>query len=212
MSRDGFTRIDEIFADPQWQRLRQDAIDRGIPVMQEDGLRLLLATAVAAAPARILEIGTGAGCSAIALAIAADADVWTIERDPEMIGLARANIAGSRASGRIVLVQADALAFDETTLGNFGLVFLDAAKGQYQKLFHRYARCLEPGGTIVIDNLDFHGCVKAGDATMSRSLREMMTKIRSFRTWFLRNEAFNAQIHAIGDGIGIGVRKRDDLR
>ncbi|MFH0993492.1 MAG: O-methyltransferase [bacterium] len=203
--------IDDIFADPQWQLIRKEAISREFPVMQAEGLRLLLTTAIAAAPTRILEIGTGTGCSAIALALATNADVWTIERDPQVIGLARENIAASRASGRIVLVQADALAFDETMLGTFGLVFLDAAKGQYLKLFHRYARCLEPGGTIVIDNLDFHGNVAAADTTLSRSLREMTAKIRSFREWFLRNKAFDAQIHPVGDGIGIGVRKRDDL-
>ncbi len=212
MTKEDSASIEAVFSDPEWLHLHQEAIARKIPVMQEDGLRLLLATALDAAPARILEIGTGAGSSAIALALVTGADVWTIERDPEMIALARANIAGSRVSGQVILVQADALDFDETSLGDFGLIFLDAAKGQYQRLFHRYARCLAPGGTIVIDNLDFHGKATADDATMSRSLREMMTKIRSFRQWFLANKAFDAKIHAVGDGIGIGVRKRDERR
>lgn len=60
-------------------------------------------------PQRVLEIGTAIGFSALMMAEAApDAEIITIDRNPEMIALAKENLATYDSRKQITLLEGDA--------------------------------------------------------------------------------------------------------
>ena len=98
-----------------------------------------------AGPERVLEVGAGSGYHAAVLAELAQ-EVWTIERDPALVKLARLNLAAT-GYGRVHVVQGD---------GSLG--YIDAAPYQAisvaagaPEVPHRLLEQLdEKGGRLVI--------------------------------------------------------------
>ena len=70
--------------DPRIAKLRAEALERGIPVADEETLQYLLLTLHIAKPKRILEIGTAVGLSSTAMLYACpEARLTTIEIEEE---------------------------------------------------------------------------------------------------------------------------------
>lgn len=86
-------------------------------------------------PSKILEIGTAIGYSAIRMAEALpNVQIVTIERDTERVTAAKAYIERSAVADRITVIEGDALEVDDQAIHTtFDAVFIDAAKGQYQR-------------------------------------------------------------------------------
>ena len=59
---------------------------------------------------------------------------------------------------KINVVFQDALEVNLTGV-KYDMIFIDAAKGQYTKFFEKFQYFLKDGGTIITDNLKFHGYV-----------------------------------------------------
>jgi len=82
--------------------------------------------------------------------------VLSLEHDPAKVEAWRANIAEAGLEEWAELVEGDAFA----TLGSvediFDLVFLDAEKDDYERLFALARPLLEPGGLVVADNVLSH--------------------------------------------------------
>ncbi|GAA3321251.1 hypothetical protein GCM10020331_036250 [Ectobacillus funiculus] len=93
-----------------------------------------------------MEIGAAIGYSGIRMASAVDdVHVVTIERDRDRYEKAVSYIQQSSVSERISLLYGDALeVFDEVQKhGTFDVIFIDAAKGQYQRFFELYEPLFE---------------------------------------------------------------------
>ena len=95
---------------------------------------------------------------------------------------------------------------DFETEEQFDLIFIDAAKSQYIKFFEKFEANLITGGTIISDNLDFHGYTKQQERIESKNLRQMVGKIRNYITYLKDNPRFQTTFLEIGDGIGISVK------
>ena len=102
----------------------------------------------------------------------------------------------------------DALeAFNEVKNDKFDLIFIDAAKAQYQKFFLTYESLLNPNGIIICDNMNFHMLKEQDQASLSRSVRGLVRKLANFEAWLLDNNNYETTIYDIGDGMSISIRK-----
>ncbi len=184
------------------------AIKNRVPIIQKPGLDFLTAIIKISKCKKILEIGTAIGYSAINCAlINKDIYVTTIERDELMLKEAKKNIELFNLNEKITIIYNDALEVNELELGNdYDLIFIDAAKSQYQKFFEKYAKCLKKGGLIVSDNLIFHDLIFK-ETIANRNTMQLVNKIKKYNLWLKSNTLFNTKFFNIGDGIALSIKK-----
>lgn len=194
------------------KEIRKNALDRNIPIMQDEGIEFLLNFIKNNNIENILEVGTAVGYSAIRMAsISPLIKVTSIERDSTRYMEAVKNIAKEHLEDRITLIFKDAIdvEFDKNT--KFDLIFIDAAKGKNTDFFQKFQKYLNHNGYIITDNLKFHGCVdKPLEEIESRNVRGLVRKIRSYIEFLKSNEEFETEFYDVGDGISVSRRKSDD--
>lgn len=186
------------------------AKDNNVPIMLPDGIEFLLNYIKENNVKTILEIGTAIGYSAIRMAlISSDIKVTTIERDIDRYNKAIKNISDFSLENQINVIYADA--FDVDLSEKFDLIFIDAAKSQYIKFFEKFKHNLNETGTIISDNLEFHGLVENKEnVNLSRNVRGLVRKINEYVTFLKDNGEFKTDFYSIGDGIGVSVRKSEN--
>ncbi|MCI8445683.1 MAG: O-methyltransferase [Bacilli bacterium] len=183
------------------------AKEHKVPIMLPDGIDYLTRYIEAHKCRRILEIGSAIGYSAIKMALVdPKVHVTTIERDLERYQMALANIKACHLEDQITVLYGDA--FDVTVPGFYDLIFIDAAKSQYIKFFERFKDQLVIGGTVISDNLEFHGLTHSTEPIASRNLRSLIRKINAYITFLEENEEFDTTFLTIGDGLGVSVKKK----
>ena len=107
----------------------------------------------------VLEIGGSRGYSTIWLAAGArhlGGRVLSLEADPRKIDAWRRNIADAGLEEWAELVEGDAHETLATIDDVFDLVFLDAEKDDYERLFQAARPKVEPGALFVADNVLSH--------------------------------------------------------
>lgn len=186
------------------ERIRDEAFANDVPVMKDDGLAFLLGYLNEHMEIRdILEAGTAVGYSAIRMAMVRwDMTVDTIEVDEGMYQEALKNVKDMGLDGRIHCYHMDAVMFESKKV--YDMVFIDAAKSQYQRYLEHFLRFARKGTVFVFDNLSFHGIVDNPGLTHNRSTRQMTAKIGHFRNRLLEDARFETQYYSgIGDGIAV---------
>lgn len=177
-----------------------------VPIMVLDGINYLTKYIKDNNVKSILEIGTAIGYSAIKMALVSkDIHITSIERDEVRYNEAIKNIKAMNMENQIEVLLVDALEVELT--GNYDLIFIDAAKSQYIKFFNKFSPLLNPNGTIITDNLNFHGYRENIDSIKSRNLRQMMRKLNNYIEFLENNEEFETQFISIGDGLGVTKRR-----
>lgn len=195
------------FNDVQMQ-MREYANANDVPIIQDEGLAFLETIIRLKRVKSILEIGTAIGYSASALQAVSNGNVWTIERDPKMYEEAKKNVSRLGLEDKINIIFKDALeAYDDVCKQKFDMIFIDAAKGQYQNFFNLYEPLLAPDGIIVCDNMLFHGLLNDDVVIESRSLRGLVRKIKNYHDFILNNDKYDTKIFNIGDGISVSTKK-----
>ena len=107
----------------------------------------------------VLELGGSRGYSTIWLAAGVrylGGRVLSVEHDPAKAAAWRANVADAGLGDWAELVEADAFEFLPALEDVFDVVFLDAEKHDYERLFQLARGKLEPGGLVVADNVLSH--------------------------------------------------------
>lgn len=189
------------------RKMEKYADQKGVPIMEKDGIRFLTEFIRLNNVKNILEIGTAIGYSAINMALVSeDVCVTSVERDKDRYIEAVKNVKKFDLDDRITLVLADALEFDLTE--KFDLIFIDAAKSQYIKFFEKFSKNLNKKGFIVTDNINFHGLTASDKTKMSRNLRQLITKLEKYIDFLKDNEEFKTSFFDVGDGLAISVRRR----
>jgi len=191
---------------PILAKLRQYATEKQIPIIQEDGMHFLVQLLIASNAKRVLELGSAIGYFAIAAALLAKVQVVSLEIDPIITEIANRNVADAGLLEQVEIVNTDALIFDSDTLGKFDLLFIDAAKAQYQKYFEKYEHTVNTGGIIVSDNLLFRGQVERPETIISRNRKQLVNKIKKYNSWLKDNHEFLTYFYEIGDGIAISIK------
>lgn len=189
------------------RKIEKYADQKGIPIMEKDGINFLTEFIKLNKVKNILEIGSAIGYSAINMALAGeDITVTTIERDKDRYIEAVKNIKKLNLDSRITLILADALTFN--TSEEYDLIFIDAAKSQYIKFFEKFKGNLKPRGFIVTDNINFHGLTNSDKTKMSRNLRQLITKLERYINFLKDNSEFKTRFFEVGDGVAISRRRK----
>ena len=146
---------------------REDAAEReqGVPREQRARAvaaatgRLLFALVAPQNGCEILEIGGSRGYSSIWLAAGArilGGRVLSLERDPAKGEAWRRNVAEAGLDDWADLIEGNALETLPAVEDVFDVVFVDAEKEDYERLFALARGKLEPGGLVVADNVLSH--------------------------------------------------------
>lgn len=179
-----------------------------VPIMNEEGITYLTSYCKKNHVHKILEIGTAIGYSAILLALTGkDVEVTTIERDEKRYLEAVKNIKKAFLEDRIELIYQDAL--EVKINGQYDLIFIDAAKAQNIKFFEKFQKNLANGGTIITDNMNFHGLVEKDEKEIeSRNLRQLVRKIKDYKNYLEHNDKYFTTFKNIGDGLAVSIKKQ----
>lgn len=189
------------------KEMYQYAHENNIPIMQEDGLEFLTNYIKENNVKNILEIGTAIAYSTCRMALLdKDISITTIERDKERYEEAKKNVASLKLEKQINLIYGDAETIE--LAGSYDLIFIDAAKAQNEKFFEKFKQNLTSSGTIITDNLNFHGLVAQDEKTIeSRNVRGIVRKIKAYINFLKENTSFTTTFYDIGDGISLSIPK-----
>ena len=191
--------------------MKQYAQDFDVPIIQDQGLELMLQLLRIKQPQSILEIGTAIGYSSLMMARhLPNTHIVSIERDPKRYNEAIAYHERSTIKEQVTLIEADALeiANEELPIQKYDVIFIDAAKAQYQKFFEKYEPLLKEDGMIISDNLIFHGHIFDNNQKQSRNLKQLVRKINRYNDWLANHPNYDTLLLPIGDGVAISLKKK----
>ena len=149
-------RLEHVDADERERGL--PAAGRSRQVARTTG-QFLFALVAPQTDCEVLEIGGSRGYSSIWLAAGArnlGGRVLSLENDPAKAEAWRRNIEEAGLVDWAELVEDDAFVALERIDDVFDVVFLDAEKDDYERLFALAREKLEPGGLVVADNVLSH--------------------------------------------------------
>ena len=186
--------------------IRAYAKEEKVPIMMDDGLKFLIEYIAKNKIQSVLEIGTAIGYSSIMMALSNPSlTITTIERDEKRYLEALKNIKKLKLEDLITLIFNDAL--DVSLSEKYDLIFIDAAKAQSIKFYKKKKKNLNPSGTIITDNLKFHGLVdKDEEEIESRNLRALVRKIKEYISFLKGNINYKTDFYELGDGISVSKR------
>lgn len=189
------------------KKMENYAKENNVPIMTKGGINYLLKYIKKNDIKNILEVGTAIGYSSIMMCgVADDIRVTTIERDEKRYLEAIKNIKKTGLEERIHLIYNDAL--NVKLDDKYDLIFIDAAKAQNRKFFERFEVNLVENGTIITDNMNFHGLVdKEVEDIKSRNLRQLVKKIKEYRVFLENNKKYETEFLDIGDGMAVSIKK-----
>jgi caffeoyl-CoA O-methyltransferase len=147
------------------EREDADERERGLPASERSRQvarttgQFLFALVAPQADCEVLEIGGSRGYSTVWLAAGVKhlgGRVLSLENDPAKAEAWRRTIADAGLEEWAELVEGDAFETLERIDDVFDIVFLDAEKDDYERLFALARGTLEPGGLVVADNVVSH--------------------------------------------------------
>ena len=190
-------------------QIEKEAIAAYVPIIRKEMqsfLKLLLAMQK---PMRILEVGTAVGFSAILMAQYAPADckIVTIENYEKRIPVAKENFKRAGKDEQITLLEGDAMQVLPTLSGEFDMIFMDAAKGQYINFMPDILRLLKSGGVLVSDNVLQDGDIIESHYVVERRNRTIYKRMREYMYELTHNEGLVTAVLPVGDGITVSAKK-----
>lgn len=190
--------------------MEQFAKEQHIPIMELVAIESLLQFLRMQQPKSILEVGSAIGYSAIRMAFTLpEAVLTTIEKDESRFQLAAGYLEQAELTSRIQLLHGDALEIDIDSFSqtNYDALFIDAAKGQYQRFFDKYSPLVPSGGVIYCDNMLMHGFTEIDIQEVPRRKRTMVRNLQQFTKWLMNHEQYETTFLPIGDGITISIKR-----
>ena len=184
------------------------ARENGVPIVQkETGVFLEFMTSMKK-PKKILELGTAVGFSSILMYESAgtDPEIVTIERDENMIEMAKINLERFNLSDKIKIEQGDCLEVLERLDDKFDLIFMDAGKGHYNHFLPHCLRLLKEDGIIVADNVLFRGMVASQELVKRRKIT-IVKRMRTYLDLVTSDESLITSVIPMGDGIAVTKRR-----
>lgn len=187
-----------------FEDLRAFAEKNHIYIMKPQVERLMAVLMSLIRPENILEVGTAIGYSSMYMLNYAGnkSCVTTIERDDEVLEMAKENIKKRGLSDRIRCIFGDATEVLESLTKEYDFIFLDAAKGQYRDHFEKSLKLIKSGGIILTDDVLYFG-MTASDEFFVKKHDTITKKMREYLQFLCNDERFETTILPIGDGVAI---------
>ena len=191
--------------DERIAKLRAEALERGIPVADDETLQYLLLTLRIAKPKRILEIGTAVGLSSTAMLFECpEARLTTMELEEERYLEAKKNFAYFGVSDRVNAYLGDAGEILAMMDGEYDFVFLDGPKAQYEKYLFDLKRLMKKGATLFADDVLLYGWV-SGEEPTPQKRQSIVDKIRSYLHTITEDKDFSTSVINLGDGVALSI-------
>lgn len=189
------------------REIKRVALEENVPIMQDETMDFITDYIEKKNIKKVLEIGTAVGYSAIMMALSSpNVTVVTIEKDKDRYIKALKNVKKMGLEDRITLIFNDAL--EVKLKEKFDLILIDAAKSKNLEFFSHFENNLEINGSIITDNLSFHGYVKKDlKEISSRNIRGLVKKIRAYIEFLENNLKYKTKFYEIGDGISVTERR-----
>ena len=182
------------------------AAEHRVPIADREVALFLEITARATNAKRALECGMAIGYSVIHLVrgMGADGRVVTIDPSDEMIAAAEKYLSRAGLRQQVDIHKGYALEVIPQLTKTFDLLFIDAVKEEYHGYLDLALPKLRLGGVIICDNLlwggQVAGQIRSEDQTSSTEA------LREFNKYFVNHPQLRAQVLAVGDGLGYGVK------
>jgi predicted O-methyltransferase YrrM len=188
--------------------LEDYALQNSVPIIQKETGKFLELLINIKKPAKILELGTAIGYSAILMHLSSKNSnkITTIERNDDMVALARENISQFGFSNNIDVIQGDCLEVLENLQDKFDFIFMDAGKGHYNHLLPHCLRLLNRDGIIVADNVLFKGMVASRDLLKRRKIT-IVKRMKTYLDMVSNNDELVTSVIPMGDGIAVTTRR-----
>lgn len=189
-------------------KLEEYAHEYHIPIIEPETAQFIKVLLRSNKPKSILEVGTAIGYSALVMAEATDeaTHITTIERNEDMIALAKENIANSKYKDRIRILQGNAEEILPHLSDHYDFIFLDAAKGQYLEFFNSCSSFLNNGGMIVSDNVLYKGMVATDELVVKRK-KTIVRRLRTFLQYINELDGYTSCILPLGDGVALTYKE-----
>ena len=187
--------------------IKKTALDNDIPIMQDETIDFITDYIEKNKVRTILEVGTAVGYSAIMMASSNPlVKVVSIEKDKDRYIEAVKNVKKVNLEDRITLIFNNAL--DVKLDEKFDLIIIDAAKSKNLDFFSHFEKNLEVNGTVITDNINFHGYVEKDLSEISsKNIRGLVKKIRKYIQFLQDNAKYKTQFYDLGDGISVTERR-----
>lgn len=192
----------------EFLEMRNYAKENHIPIIEEESEEFLKFLISIQKPKKVLELGTAMAYSAIVLTSSQSSIEFmkTIEIRDDMVELAKENIKKFSLEDRIEVVHGDAYEVLEKEFEKYDFIFIDAAKGQYQKYFNLAIKNLNEDGIIICDNVLFKGMIANQELVKKRKIT-IVKRLRKFLKDIENDENYISSVVPIGDGMLLVRRK-----
>lgn len=193
------------------KELESFAEENRVPIIQKEVGNFLKFMIVSKKPKKILELGTAIGYSSMLMNMAAGGKctIDTIERDKEMIKIAKDNLEKYGFEDKINILQGDCLQVLENIKEEYDMIFIDAGKGHYNQILPYCLKVLKKEGTIIADNVLFRGMVASDDLVKRRKIT-IVKRMRSYLEMVSNDNNLITSVIPMGDGIAITTRRNMD--
>lgn len=196
--------------------LRDDAEKSHVPIILRDAEELILNYIRMKKPKRILEIGTAVGYSALCFAtVDPNVKITTLELREDMYETANENIKRFGFDQRIQVILGDAReslkelvsSYEKGQTEPFDMIFIDAAKGQYQVFWDECIKMISADAIIISDNVLYKAITASKEFLSTRRNGTIMRRMRSYLTHITSLENVATAVLPVGDGLAISQFK-----
>ena len=191
------------------EELEKYSRETNVPIIRPQMQSLLKFLLAWGKPRKILEVGTAIGFSALLMSEYAPqgCHITTIEKYEKRIPLARENFKKAGKEENITLLEGDATEILAELKGEFDMIFMDAAKGQYINFMPDILRLLAPGGLLVSDNILQDGDIVESKYAVTRRNRTIHNRMREYLYALTHHEELETVILPVADGVTLSVKK-----
>ncbi|MGM0378359.1 MAG: O-methyltransferase [Bacillota bacterium] len=188
--------------------LGKNARKRDIPIIDIEVKKFLEVLIKSSNIKSILEIGTAIGYSSLVFCKAMDYKGYIKSYDNDKPAQLKAKKHFEKFSKKydvdldIDLVYGNAKTCLKDEKEIYDLIFIDAAKGHYQKFFDQMKDNLKKGSIIVSDNVLFKGMV-ATDKYVVKRQRTIAKRMRNYLEFLTNCPYLETSVIPIGDGLAV---------
>lgn len=196
---------------PFLDEIEEYAIKTQVPIIRKSMQSLLKFVLAYAKPMKILEVGTAIGFSALLMSEYAPkgCHITTIEKYEKRIPVARENFKKAGKEDSITLLEGDATDILRELQGEFDIIFMDAAKGQYINFLPDILRLLAPGGLLISDNVLQDGDIIESRFAVTRRNRTIHARMREYLYELKHHPMLETVVLPVGDGVTLSTKVKD---
>lgn len=205
-----FLRTDQKQLEGHLKDLQSLAHENRNPVIPHETVSYFIWLLDQIKPEEILEVGTHIGFSASVFAEHSNANIQTIERNPEMVERAQENFEKFGIADRVKILEGQAEDWlEKLPADSIDFMFMDSAKAKYYDFFPDCMRVLKEGGVLAVDDVLQGGTILQEAEEIPRRVRKIHKKLNAFLDVVMDHPALISTILPLGDGLLLITKKEN---